>query len=780
MDIDETLTMINTLYQEKTGSFQRKKAVLSVQAIIEGQGMKKVGSLSVNLSDFYNQSLTRQEVPLEGCPDKKALMCVSIKAQALGDVTISDNVSDASGMTGFSMGTEGDYQGNLFLEQDLAGFEEEAVAPKIIPGSFGKPPLVRGPFMKLPDSGPVNPMKISEAMDNQRIRIEEESNSGKLAELKAQVHILEKEALQAKSEKDDLKVQIGVVLEKSKKERESYSEHLKKLDSEIDGFRKKNENLTERVQRRDEKIESLKSNNEDLLNDLKETEKKYVDGSEERDRLKSENDKYKTKISDYEQRMQKLNNHIESLREEKGQIENSYQQVQNANIQLKLDIDQLRHEISDSRDSYSARGPDNEATFENYKKKTEAMINNYKKDIKVLEHEREEALSKQTDMTFELQKAKAEIAAVDERYRQQLLKLEKETEDLREDNTEIKQRLDEELQSRKLVERKSTIEKSDSENKLSKLMQSYQELKSKKEALEQTLTEYERQLHKKQNDFETDTSRAKKLAERCESFEKKLSKYKDERKNKNKELDELGSIKEALEQENFTLREHLKTATTTEFSDPANIILQEQVEGLQARIKNSEQNFAKEKVSLNEKIKILENQLSILEKKKKELTDSYENQIHKLTVDNNILHDQMSSLRIASPNKSTTSSDLIAEMQKESHNQSLQLMKIDLNEFKSKYVDLQDEYKALEKKYVDSKMGWANADLEKENIVQKYRDAQEQLREYSAQYTIMEVEMYKINERFGQTLNMNNELEMENNTLKLQLGDTKGNKKKRN
>ena len=77
-------------------------------------------------------------------------------------------------------------------------------------------------------------------------------------------------------------------------------------------------------------------------------------------------------------------------------------------------------------------------------------------------------------------------------------------------------------------------------------------------------------------------------------------------------------------------------------------------------------------------------------------------------------------------------------------------------------------------------MGWANADLEKENIVHKYRDAQEQLREYSAQYTLMEVEMYKINERFGQTLNMNNELEMENNTLKLQLGSHNGNKKKRN
>ena len=144
-----------------------------------------------------------------------------------------------------------------------------------------------------------------------------------------------------------------------------------------------------------------------------------------------------------------------------------------------------------------------------------------------------------------------------------------------------------------------------------------------------------------------------------------------------------------------------------------------------------------------------------------------------------MLKEQINEFKALSPSKTRTSSELMADWQKESHNQSLQLLKIDLNELKSKYSDIQEEYKTLEKKYVDSKMGWANADLEKENITQKYRDAQEQLRDYSAQYTIMEVEMYKINERFGQTLNMNNELEMEINTLRKQVDEGKGKKKKK-
>ena len=239
------------------------------------------------------------------------------------------------------------------------------------------------------------------------------------------------------------------------------------------------------------------------------------------------------------------------------------------------------------------------------------------------------------------------------------------------------------------------------------------------------------------------------------------------------------SIKEALEQENFTLREHLKTATTTEFSDPANIILQEQLEGLQTKLKTTEQNFAKEKLSYTEKVKILENQVEIIERKKRELTEDYENKIQKINVENSMLKEQINEFKALSPSKTRTSSELMADWQKESHNQSLQLLKIDLNELKSKYSDIQEEYKTLEKKYVDSKMGWANADLEKENITQKYRDAQEQLRDYSAQYTIMEVEMYKINERFGQTLNMNNELEMEINTLRKQVDEGKGKKKKK-
>ena len=100
--------MINTLYQEKNGKFQRKKAQLTVQAIVENKGNKKVGTLSLNIADYSSSPVSNKAFALEGCPDKNARIIISVRAQALGEAMAADNMSEASGVTGFSMGTEGE------------------------------------------------------------------------------------------------------------------------------------------------------------------------------------------------------------------------------------------------------------------------------------------------------------------------------------------------------------------------------------------------------------------------------------------------------------------------------------------------------------------------------------------------------------------------------------------------------------------------------------------------------------------------------------------------
>lgn len=70
-------------------------------------------------------------------------------------------------------------------------------------------------------------------------------------------------------------------------------------------------------------------------------------------------------------------------------------------------------------------------------------------------------------------------------------------------------------------------------------------------------------------------------------------------------------------------------------------------------------------------------------------------------------------------------------------------------------------------------MSLASVEMERDVLIQKYKEAQERLRQYSQQYTELEVEFYKINERFGQTINAQNELELEIVHLRQQVADKK-------
>jgi len=160
-EIQETLTMINTLYQKKSGTFNEKKAVLTVQAIIEDKGSKSVGQLTLNIAEYATSPLTRHVFKLDKAPDRFASITISVLSQPLGEATLADNMSDASGGTGISMGTEGDYTGPL-TDQDLTGFDEET---KVVAGSQGRPPVILKGH-KIPDiSAPVDPGRITEAMD---------------------------------------------------------------------------------------------------------------------------------------------------------------------------------------------------------------------------------------------------------------------------------------------------------------------------------------------------------------------------------------------------------------------------------------------------------------------------------------------------------------------------------------------------------------------------------------------------------------------------------------
>lgn len=63
--LDEELSMTNTLYtKKKTGKTNEKKAIIMVQAVVEGHGAKRVGMVKLNLANYKEAGVQKKTFPL--------------------------------------------------------------------------------------------------------------------------------------------------------------------------------------------------------------------------------------------------------------------------------------------------------------------------------------------------------------------------------------------------------------------------------------------------------------------------------------------------------------------------------------------------------------------------------------------------------------------------------------------------------------------------------------------------------------------------------------------
>jgi hypothetical protein len=79
IEIDEILTMVNTIYQKTTG-FLPKLAELKV---IQSQASKELGKVILNLSDFIEKPANQLEFQLENCPNAFLILSISTHISSL-------------------------------------------------------------------------------------------------------------------------------------------------------------------------------------------------------------------------------------------------------------------------------------------------------------------------------------------------------------------------------------------------------------------------------------------------------------------------------------------------------------------------------------------------------------------------------------------------------------------------------------------------------------------------------------------------------------------------
>ena len=353
VELEETLTMINTLYQKKAGNYMEKKADLTVMAIIDGKGSKSIGGLHLNISDYQSAPLTRQTFKLEKSPDRYSSITVSIRCRSLGEpAPVTDNMSDASGDSGVSFGTEGDYNGPPLFEQDLSGFEEET---KVLPGSQGRPPAL----IKSQKSGG-DPPRGPEPRSTKR-------TEPQVQELQAQLSLLEREKASLHGEKTEIQTHYAALIESSKKDREKLMEHIKSLDAQIEEVSSLTDTYKSKLEFTEEDNRKLLQNKKELLSALKKQENALKDAQLTIEKLTTDNEKLSKTVEQTEDRLKSVQRKLSDSVCEQTKQDSALIQLQTENDSLRSTLEQLRKDLSEAPTDH----PD--AAFSTYKKQTEIV-----------------------------------------------------------------------------------------------------------------------------------------------------------------------------------------------------------------------------------------------------------------------------------------------------------------------------------------------------------------------------------------------------------------------
>lgn len=710
-DIEETLVMMNTMYQEKSGTFLQKSANLQIFAQTDSKKSQKVGEIKLNLVDYMNEPLVQKFFPISGCGDKKAKVSLSIKGRLIGE-TFTENASDASG-------------GSLNVSEDEKSHysEHETSLEKNL---YKKPPVFKG-------------HTETTAEEKQRI-----------TNLAAKVSMLEKENQQIRSEKEDTKLQLKLLIENSQKERQKFCEHSLKLDETIEELKHNNKKLEKKVQKKNEKLKKLQKDLLEAGEELQTLKSKFTE-SEKVKLLEVVKGKNKENF-ELREELNGLRDLMEIHENEKDMLENGKNQMQGLNLMYLNEISGYKVKISELQESFvgasESQGPK--------KKNVEGVLQDMKKELEKMQNERDEVFNKNTDLLVNLQKIKKQHLENEQSLKQKIRKLEFELESKNNENIELNERLTEEINKIQVFARKTITEKEEISDQITKINKNYKEALQTNDLLSRTLKDTERKFSR--NRSETDPTTTEKLQRTIQTYQNDLSRVKQDLASANQENKELKSKVQhfQLEFENFP---------DTKEGSP-------DTQALNQKLENSVKFFSLEKKGLQEKNFLLKEENSVLQEKLKDLQKDFENQIMSLKVQLISLEENQSNVK--------NSGDFVSGLKEESYKQTVEMKKLEIKELKGLVLKVQEELKNSERKYMDLKVSLANFDLEKETVSLKYREIQDQLLEYSNNCTTMEIEFFKTNEKLAKCLNENIDLVNEIDYLKMQIFQLQNRRRRKN
>ena len=562
----------------------------------------------------------------------------------------------------------------------------------------------------------------------------------RIINLMAKLSLLEKENQQIKSEKEDIKVQLALNIENSTREREKFCEHSLNLDAEIEDLKHRNRRLEKKADKYREKYRRANKESKEVNEEVEVLKSNFPESEKVKllDLMKT----VKRENFELKQEMMSLKNVMEVHDGEREIEENAQAQMQSLNLRYLAEISALKVKVLEGQELYALGASEGSGN----KKKVEAVLNEIKKELEKLQNDRDEALAKNTDFLVEIQRLKRKQIESNESLNAKLRALEFEMQEKIEENLELNERLNDEISKSKAFERRTITEKQEVTDQITKITKTYQEAVESNDLLSKTLREAERKNIR--NRSESEPSSYERLQKTLQSYLSETQKLKQDLSASRAECQEYRLKIQDLQSE-------LSKIHNLSQDDQSDLSIVSQ------KLESSSKLYLKERNELEDKVNLLKQEMELLQDQMIDQQKTYESQITELKVKAISLED---SVKIPK-----TSAEFVSSLGEETYKQSIEMNKIEIKELKGLVMKLQGELKDSERKYMDLKVSLANFDLEKESVSLKYKEINDQLLEYSNNYTTMEIEFFRANEKLAKVLNENNDLVNEVEFLKLQI-----------
>lgn len=527
------------------------------------------------------------------------------------------------------------------------------------------------------------------------------------AECKGKIEALEETVKALTTEKNNLKVQIAVAFEKYKSEREEMIGHMQDLELRLN--------------------EELEANSK-LLKRNGSYKQKSREKRQEIAQFQEKTRNLETSISELTQGLEKAKRKKKILKENLKETSTNGEKYLNEILNQNKIIKELKEKFNfDS--TFPNKSQDSE-NFSDRSRRNSEKVSLLKEQVQVLEDQKEAALSKQTELVFTIQKNKIQMANAKDCYDNEIGLLKSEISQLKSEN--------ESLQYTKLMKNSIKVQDSgmDGQGKMELLFKNFHELKTRKEEAEKVLKNYE-VLNENEVNYVQDLQNQLKIKESA------LGSLKVELQLKEKEEKAILKVNECLNREVSTLRSQIKLFTESEFSDPATVLLQEQVISYENTLNSVTSELEKERKQHAAETQHLLAELVKVKSSIQESEELYNTQITQLTIEKELLQKKNSGNPFAQSRKSTA--EFVYLAQEENFNQTLQIITLEVQELKKNLQVLQEKNVAQGKKLEKKKKKLKNTESEKEKSEKAVTEAKKQLEEYSKLIKKYDKKVYNLN-----------------------------------